>query len=268
MKEIGIRAATGAVYVGLTLLAASMGGLATFILFGPVCWLAAGELHNLLHPSSTDQVRSQLLAVGSYAVLGLPAATPFEPTNAELVACMLTLMIISVCSILARNPTSPGTAFGNDLLLLLLIGAPFALLAHLVDMTDTPVLMIGIMILLWTNETGAYLTGKFFGKHKMIPSISPKKTWEGLIGGIGFTLLFAWFISMAWGVVSLPHWLAIGLIVAVLSTLGDLFESALKRARGVKDAGTILPGHGGILDRFDGLLLVVPGVWTYLQVVH
>lgn len=267
MKEIGIRAATGAVYVGLTLLAACMGGLATFILFGPVCWLAAGELHNLLHPTSQGQVRSQLLAVGSYAVLGLPAATPFEPTGSVLVACMLALVIISVCTILARNAASPGTAFGNDLLLLMLIGAPFALLAHLVDMAQTPTLMIGIMILLWTNETGAYLTGKFFGKHKMIPSISPKKTWEGLVGGIGFTLLFAWFMSMAWDVVTLPQWLAIALIVAALSTVGDLFESALKRARGVKDSGTILPGHGGILDRFDGLLLVVPGVWAYLQVV-
>lgn len=265
MKEIGIRAATGAVYVGLTLLAAWMGGLATFILFGPVCWLAAGELHNLLHPTAEGQVRSQLLALGSYVVLGLPAATPFELTSSVLVACMLALVIISICTILARNATSPGTAFGNDLLLLLLIGAPFALLAHLVDIGHT--LMIGIMILLWTNETGAYLTGKFFGKHKMIPSISPKKTWEGLLGGIGFTLLFAWFMSMAWDVVTLPQWLIIALIVAALSTLGDLFESALKRARGVKDAGTILPGHGGILDRFDGLLLVVPGVWAYLQLV-
>lgn len=265
MKEIGIRAATGAVYVGLTLLAAWMGGLATFILFGPVCWLAAGELHNLLHPTNEGQVRSQLLAVGSYVVLGLPAATPFELSGSLLMACMLTLVIVSVCTILARNASSPGVALGNDLLLLLLIGAPFALLAHLVDISHT--LMIGIMVLLWTNETGAYLTGKFFGKHKMIPTISPKKTWEGLFGGIGFTLLFAWSMSMAWDVVTLPQWLVIAVIVAALSTVGDLFESALKRARGVKDSGTILPGHGGILDRFDGLLLVVPGVWAYLQLV-
>jgi phosphatidate cytidylyltransferase len=264
MKEIGIRAATGAVYVGLTLLAACLGAFATLILFLPVSWLAAGELHDLLNADQQGIERSRGLAVAAYLTFGITAAVPIvEPGWMALAA--LAIAIVAVCLLLARNPEQPGKALGNDLLMILLIGAPFALLSHLVAIDHT--LMIGIMILLWTNETGAYLTGKFLGKHKMIPSISPKKTWEGLIGGMAFTLLFAWFISMAWSIVGPAQWLVIAVIVAVLSTVGDLFESALKRARGVKDAGNILPGHGGILDRFDGLLLVAPGVWTYLLLV-
>ena len=263
MKEIGIRAATGAVYVGLTLLAAWAGPLPTLLLFLPVCIIAAGELHNLLH-TTPDGGRTRCMAIAgtAYTLVAANAAAPLHFTGPMVAAGMLLLVLTCITLLLARNAPNVGQELGVDLLMVSLIGFPFALLAHLVSFDSR--LMIGIMILLWTNETGAYLTGKFFGKHKMIPSISPKKTWEGLFGGIGFTLLFAWFLSMAWDVVNLRHWLAIAAIVAVLSTLGDLLESALKRARGVKDAGNILPGHGGILDRFDGLLLVAPGVWAYL----
>ncbi|MBK9193965.1 MAG: phosphatidate cytidylyltransferase [Flavobacteriales bacterium] len=266
MKEIGIRAATGAVYVGLTLLAALVGPLPTLILFLPVCVIAASELHNLLHfTPDTGRMRCMVIAGIAYSLIAGNSLAPFDLTGAVVAIGLLLLVFVSVAMLLSRNPPDPGKELGIDLLMIALVAVPFALLTHLVAID--PHLMIGIMILLWTNETGAYLTGKFFGKHKMIPSISPKKTWEGLFGGIGFTVLFAWFLHMAWPLVGLEHWLAIAVIVAVLSTLGDLLESALKRARGVKDAGDLLPGHGGILDRFDGLLLVAPGVWAYLLFV-
>ncbi|MEO8068019.1 MAG: phosphatidate cytidylyltransferase [Flavobacteriales bacterium] len=266
MKEIGIRAATGAVYVGLTLLAAWAGPLPTLILFLPVCVIAARELHNLLHTTAHDGgTRCMVVAGIAYGFLAANAIAPFHVTAAVVACGLLLLVLVRIAQNLFANVADPGRELGVDLLMIAFVAVPFALLAHLVAIDHH--IMIGTMILLWTNETGAYLTGKFFGKHKMMPVISPKKTWEGLLGGIGSTLLFAWFISMAWEVVGLEHWLVIALIVAVLSTLGDLFESALKRARGVKDAGTLLPGHGGILDRFDGLLLVAPGVWAYLLLV-
>lgn len=266
MKEIGIRAATGAVYVGLTLLAAWAGPLPTLILFLPVCIIAAGELHNLLHTSAHDgRTRCMALAGIAYIIIAANAVVPFQITGAVVAAALLLLVFVRMAMQLFSNEADPGREPGVNLLMILLIAVPFALLTHLVA-TDHR-LMIGIMILLWTNETGAYLTGKFLGKHKMMPVISPKKTWEGLVGGIAFTLLCAWVLHTAWPFVELRHWFAIAAIVAVLSTLGDLFESALKRARGVKDSGDILPGHGGILDRFDGLLFMAPGVWAYLLFV-
>ncbi|MFZ1686860.1 MAG: phosphatidate cytidylyltransferase [Flavobacteriales bacterium] len=266
MKEIGIRAATGAVYVGLTLLAAWAGPLPTLILFLPVCAIAAGELHNLLHTSPDDGRTGCMTVAGiAYAIVSANAVAPFHITPAFVAVGLLLLVFVRVVLLLFANGNDPGRALGADLLMIVLIAVPFALLAHLVAIDHR--VMIGIMILLWTNETGAYLSGKFLGKHKMMPVISPKKTWEGLIGGVFFTLLFAWLLHMAWPFVELRHWLTIAVLVAVLSTVGDLLESALKRARGVKDAGNILPGHGGILDRFDGLLLVAPGVWAYLLLV-
>lgn len=266
MKEIGIRAATGAVYVGLTLLAAWAGPMPTLLLFLPVCIIAAGELHNLLHTSAHDgRTRCMTVAGVAYMIVAVNAVAPFHMTAAVVAGALLLLVFVRMAVLLFSNAADPGRELGVDLLMIAVIAVPFAMLAQLVAIDHR--VMIGIMILLWTNETGAYLTGKFFGKHKMMPVISPKKTWEGLIGGIAFTLLFAWFLHMGWPFFELRHWLAVAAIVAVLSTLGDLLESALKRARGVKDAGNILPGHGGILDRFDGLLLVAPGVWAYLLFV-
>jgi len=101
----------------------------------------------------------------------------------------------------------------------------------------------------------------------MIPRISPKKSWEGFVGGIATTLLVAWVIAMFFDEVSLKHWLAIGLITTFMAVLGDLVESMFKRSIGVKDSGKFLPGHGGLLDRFDALLMVLPMVYVYLEVM-
>ena len=104
---------------------------------------------------------------------------------------------------------------------------------------------MGFFILLWTNDTCAYLIGTRFGKHRLMERISPKKSWEGFFGGLAFTLLAAWLLSDLLGVVSLEIWMLIAFIVAVVGTYGDLTESMLKRSIGVKDSGSIMPGHGG-----------------------
>jgi phosphatidate cytidylyltransferase len=126
-------------------------------------------------------------------------------------------------------------------------------------------IILGFFILLWTNDTGAYLSGKYFGKHKLFERISPKKTWEGSIGGGILTLAFAYVLSIYFTNLNITNWLIIGVLIAVFGGLGDLVESMLKRSLGIKDSGKLLPGHGGILDRFDGLLLSVPFVYGYLQ---
>lgn len=128
-------------------------------------------------------------------------------------------------------------------------------------------LLLGFFILVWANDTGAYLVGTSIGKHKLFPSVSPKKSWEGLIGGFLSTLLAAWIISLFFQEISLAHWLVIGMITATMSVFGDLVESLFKRSVGVKDSGKFLPGHGGFLDRFDSLLLAVPVLFVYLEIM-
>jgi phosphatidate cytidylyltransferase len=129
-------------------------------------------------------------------------------------------------------------------------------------------IILGYFLLIWSNDTFAYLVGISIGKHRLFERISPKKSWEGFIGGIVLTQGVAYTLSLYFTELALIHWLAIALIVSVFGTLGDLVESMFKRSLGVKDSGNILPGHGGILDRFDGVLLSSPFVVTYLMMIR
>jgi phosphatidate cytidylyltransferase len=129
----------------------------------------------------------------------------------------------------------------------------------------SPGIIIGFFILIWANDTGAYLTGMAFGRHKLMERISPKKTWEGFFGGVIIASLIAWFLSGWLGVVDKTHWVVIALIVSGTGTYGDLVESMLKRSTGVKDSGTIMPGHGGFLDRFDSTMLSFPLVYLFIS---
>ena len=120
---------------------------------------------------------------------------------------------------------------------------------------------LAVISLLWINDTFAYLTGSLIGKHKLAPRLSPGKTWEGFVGGYLFSLLGGWIIYKITGTHNLGVWFSLSTLVAGLSLFGDLFESGLKRKRSVKNSGEILPGHGGILDRFDSLFFVAPGAF-------
>jgi phosphatidate cytidylyltransferase len=119
-----------------------------------------------------------------------------------------------------------------------------------------------LFVLIWSSDTFAYLTGKFFGKHKMAPKISPKKTWEGYIGGVVLTLILSYFIERYQHDLR-GNWMVVGFLVAAFAPLGDLVESQLKRNFGVKDSGNLIPGHGGVLDRLDSFLICVPVVYLY-----
>lgn len=153
------------------------------------------------------------------------------------------------------------------------IALPFSLLNFIVingssfKMTYDPKVLLGILFLIWSNDTGAYLTGMSIGNHKMAPRISPKKSWEGFWGGIIFTIFVSWIIAAYFTEVSFKHWFVIGIISALMSVFGDLVESMFKRSVGVKDSGKFLPGHGGLLDRFDSPIMAIPVVYAYLEVM-
>lgn len=127
--------------------------------------------------------------------------------------------------------------------------------------------VLGLVLLIWSNDVFAYLVGSLIGKHKLYERISPGKTWEGSIGAFVLTMGSAWLISKYYTELAIVHWMMISIIVCVLGTVGDLIESMMKRQAGVKDSGTIMPGHGGILDRFDSLLFAAPFIYMYLLLV-
>jgi phosphatidate cytidylyltransferase len=150
---------------------------------------------------------------------------------------------------------------------------PFGLLHELVIEPVTgrgefvPDMLLGIILLIWANDTFAYLGGSLLGKHKMIERISPGKTWEGTIFGVLMTILAGYIIAAFILHQEVHTWLVLGATVPVFATIGDLVESMIKRQAGIKDSGNIMPGHGGILDRFDSLIFVSPFVFVIVKLI-
>ncbi|MFC2087091.1 phosphatidate cytidylyltransferase [Bacteroidota bacterium] len=128
-------------------------------------------------------------------------------------------------------------------------------------------IVLGFFILTWTFDTFAYLVGIIAGKRPIIYKISPKKTWEGLAGGTAAAFLTSYLLSRFFETISLNNWLVITALIIFAGTFGDMSESLFKRSLGVKESGRLLPGHGGILDRYDGVLFSIPAVFTYLQII-
>jgi len=126
---------------------------------------------------------------------------------------------------------------------------------------------LGIIFLIWTNDTMAYLIGITFGKHPLFPRISPKKSWEGFTGGLVFTIAISQLLSYYWPTLDNINWAILGIITIIAGVFGDLVESMMKREANIKDSGTLLPGHGGVLDRFDSLLLVMPFAYVFIYFV-
>ena len=163
---------------------------------------------------------------------------------------------------------SPFSNIGATVTGLLYISVPMAALCLLANSKQgyDYRIVVGLLFLIWASDIGAYAVGRTIGKHKLAPQISPGKTWEGWAGGFGLTLVVGWAIGYMLPELPLTHRLVAAGVVAVFAPLGDLAESMLKRSVGVKDSGSIMPGHGGLLDRFDAFLLVLP-VLALLQLL-
>lgn len=148
------------------------------------------------------------------------------------------------------------------------IGMPLGLLTFIGDYIGLHFALV-IFLMIWINDTGAFVVGSLLGRHRLFERISPKKSWEGFCGGLAFNLLAAWLFAIGghhfwdvdWNVIT---WLIFGLVITIFATWGDLIESLIKRSLHIKDSGNIIPGHGGILDRIDSLLLVSPAVFLFL----
>lgn len=263
------RAITGVVFVTVMLASVLLGIYAFSLFFLVLCILSVDEFYRLV---TTDEVKPQkssgiALAISIYVPLSLYFFKG-EPLQYILICVPFSLFII--VAELYRNKHNPFHNIAYTLLGVLFAAVPFCFFYGIAftggEYSST--YPLGFLILLWANDTGAYLFGISLGKHKLFERHSPKKTWEGFAGGMIISLLSAVILSMFFNELPLYHWMSISVIIVGAGTLGDLSESMLKRSVSVKDSGSLLPGHGGLLDRFDGLLLAAPLVFVYLQLVR
>lgn len=168
-----------------------------------------------------------------------------------------------------KKDTKPFANLGYTFLGIIYVAVPFALINEMV-LTDTigyaPQLILGCLFILWANDTGAYFAGRFLGKRKLFERVSPKKTWEGFVGGAITSLLVAFILTKYFDNLLSWQWYGISVIIFITGTLGDLVESLFKRSISIKDSGDMIPGHGGFMDRFDGLLLSMPFIVTFLKI--
>ncbi|WP_143434699.1 phosphatidate cytidylyltransferase [Hymenobacter roseosalivarius] len=244
---------------------AAMGVGVSVLLFLGIHYLAGADHYNT-DSSSAIQIYNADTAAGS--------PLSFYSFGFLIQRALLSsLVIIPVLLILREMILWPRSKnpFGNigvNLLGLFYVSIPMSLLSVLAFTKDGYDFrrVLALLFLVWTADTGAYIAGKTLGKHKLAPNISPGKTWEGWIGGTLLTLAMGWALGYLLPDMPLVHRLVAAAVVAVFGVLGDLAESMLKRSVGVKDSGRILPGHGGLLDRFDALLLVLP-VLVLLQLL-
>lgn len=269
MNNFWQRAITGTIFVVVLVGAIVLGGIYLRITFGLIVLLGLYEFFKLFAANSPSKPSVIVGTTIGFIVYVLSVLTYYfqEPYVNILIGVMiLSLICVSIIE-LFRQKTNPFENVGLILTGTLYISLPFVLLLQLTERygqgwsySNYPWLVLSIFILIWCNDTFAYLTGKLIGKHKLFERISPKKTWEGFIGGVVFAviagIILAFFLEESY-----TKYITYALAAGVIGTLGDLVQSMLKRSVHVKDSGTILPGHGGILDRFDAVLFATPVIF-------
>jgi phosphatidate cytidylyltransferase len=239
-----------------------------FLLFLGLTVLGLLEFYRLLSDKGfqPDRLVGLALGVGLY-LLGF--AVEYGALSPDWLFLLPPVMLLALVAELYGKKEQPFTNAALTLVGVFYIAAPFTLLHVLAFLPGrySWQIILGIIFLIWASDTGAYAAGKNFGKNKLFPRISPGKTWEGWVGGVLLSIAVAWLLSLYFTDLTLGHWLGVAVLVSVFGVLGDLVESMLKRSLGVKDSGTLIPGHGGILDRFDSLILVVPFLVAFLELV-
>jgi phosphatidate cytidylyltransferase len=293
MNETLKRTLSGAIYVILLLTAILFSTESFFILFGIFLLIAIYEFCNLIQANKIFPMifgiclYTAVSLLSSYNAITTETINKLLDTNFDLginikqldIVLMAVSLVVSIKCILFLfyDQFQKISTSSKYLYLLGYIILPFIFITKIsFGVNDyNPKIIIGLFIIIWTNDTFAFIVGKSIGKHKLYEKISPKKTIEGFIGGTVFAILAGFLISKYYiraspkfSEKSIMIWVSIALIAGIFGTIGDLIESKFKRIAGVKDSGNIMPGHGGILDRLDSVIFVAPIIFLFYQILN
>ena len=270
------RAITGVIFVAV-LVGCILGGPISFtILFALISALTINEFGNIVNRMEHMRMNKPISILAGLFLFLCFGYIGVVPGANEIFIPYLFLILYLFISELYKKQPNPLNNWAYAMMSQIYIALSFALLnvlAYHSSATESvsqynPILPLSIFIFNWVNDTGAYCTGILFGKHRLFERISPKKSWEGSIGGAVFSIIAAIVLAHFFTFLSTGVWIGLGLTVVVFGTWGDLTESLMKRTLGIKDSGNILPGHGGMLDRFDSTLMAVPAAVVYLYLVE
>ena len=279
MKNLITRSITGVIFVAIVV-TCFLRPEAMILVFALVTGLTVWEYTGLIDVHTDGSVnRFITTAAGVYLFFAMAGYCSGITPPAVFIPYLLTVVYLFISELYLAAP-NPINNWAYTMLSQMYIALPFSMLNVLAFRTDTdgntlftPLLPLSVFVFLWINDTGAYLSGSLFGKHKLFPRVSPGKSWEGSIGGgllvVAVAALMGWLETSGTVVMdnvyfSIPEWMGLGLIVVFFGTWGDLVESLFKRTLGIKDRGNILPGHGGMLDRFDSSLMALPAAVIYV----
>jgi len=264
LKKILTRAVSGLVYCGIIVGCVLYGAPGVLLLSALLSLAACAEFAKISNELTKKTGPALILDIAGCFCLCLGYL-------GNTLIIWLAMMIIRMVMQLYINSDRPLRDLAHSFMSQIYIGIPMGIMVAIAWILD-PKIILAIFILLWINDTGAFILGCTLGRNKLFERISPKKTWEGFIGGLLCSLgMSALFSNGLFGMNSLTSdivmWLGMGAIVSVFGTWGDLVESMIKRNLHIKDSGNIMPGHGGILDRVDSLLLALPAAAVYIAII-
>ena len=279
MKNLITRSITGVIFVA-AIVVCFMRPEAMILLFALVTGLTVWEYTGIVNGIENVCVNRFLATVAAvYFFLGMAGFCAGIVPSAVFIPYLLTVIYMFISELYTKAP-NPINNWAYTMLSQMYIALPFAMVNVLAfrgvgnGVVYNDLAPLSVFVFLWTNDTGAYLSGSLFGKHKLFPRVSPGKSWEGSIGGGLLVLLVSALVGMYQNsdmhetatelLLTVPQWMGLGLVVVFFGTWGDLVESLFKRTIGIKDSGNILPGHGGMLDRFDSSLMAFPAAVIYL----
>lgn len=276
MKNFIIRALTGIAIVAVQVLCTYLSPLSLAGLFLLLTALTVNEFLGIVSLKGQVQVNRPIVIVGScYLFFAFWLNCLTRGSSLVVFAPYLVFLLYCYIKELYSHHDNPIVNLGATMLSQIYIVLPLSLINLLAfgDFAcfsgEAPfyAIPLAVYIFIWASDTGAYLSGSLLGRHKLFPRISPKKSWEGSIGGALLTVGAAVTVAHFYGFMNVWQWIGMALVVVVFGTYGDLTESMIKRHLGIKDSGNILPGHGGLLDRLDSMLFAIPAVIMYLYML-
>jgi phosphatidate cytidylyltransferase len=271
-KNLITRSITGIVFLAVVLTAILVNEYLYIAVFTLITVIAQAELYIMIEKNgyATQKLYGIFTGVVIYVSTFLVAKYIIPPTSYFIgIFLIILLFILELYQKREHHFRSIAmTIIGIVYVVIPLSTLNFIAFAGINQDQYTYVYLLAMFSMIWVNDTGAYMIGSLIGKHPLFPSISPKKSWEGSIGGFLFTMLAAFIISLFFHGLNLYEWFIFAAVVVVFGTYGDLVESHIKRSTGVKDSGKLMPGHGGLLDRFDSTFFVAPMIFLYLKVIE